>query len=87
LDKVADNKNEVAAVTLATGFRGITDIKTGPDGLLYILTFDEKSHGAGKIYRISASSSNNAGGLAAAEAASAANGNAALLNDNSRSDK
>jgi hypothetical protein len=24
LDKVADNKNEVAAVTLATGFRGIT---------------------------------------------------------------
>ncbi|MFL6327769.1 MAG: PQQ-dependent sugar dehydrogenase, partial [Nitrososphaeraceae archaeon] len=87
LDKVADNKNEVAAVTLATGFRGITDIKTGPDGLLYILTFDEKSHGAGKIYRISASSSNNAGGLAAAEAASAANGNTALLNDNSRSDK
>jgi aldose sugar dehydrogenase len=60
LDKVADNKNEVASITLATGFRGITDIKTGPDGLLYILTFDEKSHGAGKIYRISASSSNNA---------------------------
>ena len=58
LDKVADNKNEVAAVTLATGFRGITDIKTGPDGLLYILTFDEKrsSHGEGKIYRISAAS-------------------------------
>ena len=57
LDKVADNKNE-AAVTLATGFRGITDIKTGPDGLLYILTFDEKrsSHGEGKIYRISAAS-------------------------------
>ena len=59
LDKVADNKNEVAAVTLATGFRGITDIKTGPDGLLYILTFDEKrsSHGEGKIYRISSVSS------------------------------
>jgi aldose sugar dehydrogenase len=58
LDKIADNKNEVAAVTLATGFRGITDIKTGPDGLLYILTFDEKrsSHGEGKIYRISAAS-------------------------------
>jgi glucose/arabinose dehydrogenase len=61
LDKVADNKNEVAAVTLATGFRGITDIKTGPDGLLYILTFDEKrsSHGEGKIYRISAASGSN----------------------------
>jgi aldose sugar dehydrogenase len=61
LDKVADNKDEVAAVTLATGFRGITDIKTGPDGLLYILTFDEKrsSHGEGKIYRISAASGND----------------------------
>jgi aldose sugar dehydrogenase len=59
LDKVADNKNEVAAVTLATGFHGITDIKTGPDGLLYILTFDEKSHGEGRIYRISAASGNN----------------------------
>jgi aldose sugar dehydrogenase len=57
LDKVADNKAEVAAVTLATGFRGITDIKTGPDGLLYILTFDEKSRGEGKIYRISSVSS------------------------------
>ena len=59
LDKVADNKNEVAAVTLATGFRGITDIKTGPDGLLYILTFDEKSHGEGKIYKISAALTND----------------------------
>ena len=59
LDKVADNKNEVAAVTLSTGFRGITDIKTGPDGILYLLTFDEKSHGEGKIYRISAASGSN----------------------------
>ena len=59
LDKVADNKAEVAAVTLATGFRGITDIKTGPDGLLYILTFDEKSRGEGKIYRISSASGGN----------------------------
>jgi glucose/arabinose dehydrogenase len=57
LDKVADNKNEVSAITIATGFRGITDIKTGPDGLLYILTFDEKSRGEGKIYRISGVSS------------------------------
>jgi aldose sugar dehydrogenase len=57
LDKVADNNNEVSAITIATGFRGITDIKTGPDGLLYILTFDEKSHGEGKIYRISSISS------------------------------
>jgi glucose/arabinose dehydrogenase len=56
---VADNKNEVAAVTLSTGFRGITDIKTGPEGILYILTFDEKSHGEGKIYRISPASGSN----------------------------
>jgi aldose sugar dehydrogenase len=61
LDRVADNKAEVAAVTLATAFRGITDIKTGPDGLLYILTFDEKrsSHGEGKIYRISSAPGSN----------------------------
>jgi glucose/arabinose dehydrogenase len=59
LDKVADNKAEVAAITLATGFHGITDIKTGPDDLLYILTFDEKSHGEGKINRISSASGSN----------------------------
>ena len=64
-DKLADNKNEVAAVTLATGFRGIADIKTGPDGLLYILTFDEKSQVMVKerytgfqLHRV-----NNSGGL------------------------
>jgi aldose sugar dehydrogenase len=34
------------------GFDGITDLETGPDGNLYILTFDESSNGDGKIYRI-----------------------------------
>jgi glucose/arabinose dehydrogenase len=33
-------------VTLATGFGGITDVETGPDGYLYILTF------AGELYRV-----------------------------------
>jgi aldose sugar dehydrogenase len=46
-DLVADNPEEVNAVTLGTGFRdGITDIETGPDGYLYILTF------SGDMYRI-----------------------------------
>jgi len=46
-DLVADNPEEVDAVTFGTGFhRGITDIETGPDGYLYILTF------AGDLYRI-----------------------------------
>ena len=46
-DSVADDKSEISAVTFGTGFGGITDIDTGPDGLLYIL-----SYGNGSIYRI-----------------------------------
>jgi glucose/arabinose dehydrogenase len=45
-DLVADNADEVATVTLGTGFGGITDIETGPDGYLYILTY------TGSVYRI-----------------------------------
>ena len=33
-------------------FGEITDIETGPDGFLYILTWDRESDGEGKIYRI-----------------------------------
>jgi glucose/arabinose dehydrogenase len=52
-DLVADNSDEVAAVTFGTGFTGgITDIETGPDGLLYVLTF------SGNLYRISPDSDN-----------------------------
>ena len=40
-----DNPNEII---LATGFLGITDIKQGPDGLIYIVSI-----GDGKIYRLS----------------------------------
>jgi glucose/arabinose dehydrogenase len=53
LDSIANGERELSEITLGTGFRGITDIKTGPDGFLYILTFDEGAHGEGKIYRIS----------------------------------
>jgi aldose sugar dehydrogenase len=47
-DKVVDNNQELDSITLATGFAGITDIKTGPDGDLYVLSYQD-----GLIYRIS----------------------------------
>jgi glucose/arabinose dehydrogenase len=53
-DLVADDEEQLAEITLATGFGGITDIVTGPDGLLYVLTFDQELDGDGKIYRITA---------------------------------
>jgi aldose sugar dehydrogenase len=49
---VADSDEEMSAVTLGTGFVGITDIETGPDGSLYILTFDRGAEGQGSLYRI-----------------------------------
>ena len=51
-DLVVDNENELNAVNLGNGFNSITDIKTGPDGMLYVLSF-----GDGSIYRISPASS------------------------------
>jgi glucose/arabinose dehydrogenase len=51
-DLVADGSEEVKAVTFGTGFPSITDIETGPDGLLYVLTFN------GNLYRISPVSAN-----------------------------
>ncbi|HJU59950.1 MAG TPA: PQQ-dependent sugar dehydrogenase [Nitrososphaeraceae archaeon] len=51
-DLVADNEEEISAIALGTAFGGITDIETGPDGFLYILTLDRVSNGEGKIYRI-----------------------------------
>jgi glucose/arabinose dehydrogenase len=46
-DRIADNPDEVSAITFGTGFKGgITDIETGPDGYLYVLSYD------GKLYRI-----------------------------------
>jgi glucose/arabinose dehydrogenase len=53
LDHIANGEKELSEIALGTGFGGITDIKTGPDGLLYILTFDQELRGEGKIYRIS----------------------------------
>jgi len=55
LDKVADNEEEISSISLGTNFGGITDIETGLDGFLYILTLDIGSNGEGKIYRITLS--------------------------------
>jgi hypothetical protein len=39
-------------VTFGTGFTGISDIETGLDGNLYILTYDRGAEGLGSLYRI-----------------------------------
>ena len=38
-DTIADTPEEAENAVFGTGFGGITDIKTGPDGYLYILSF------------------------------------------------
>lgn len=47
-DLVADNNSEVDQNIFATGFAGITDLKVGPDGFLYVVSI-----GDGKVYAIS----------------------------------
>lgn len=49
-DLVVDSEDELSAITIGSGFGGITDIETGPDGNLYVLSFDD-----GIIYEISSS--------------------------------
>jgi glucose/arabinose dehydrogenase len=51
-DLIANNDDESSEATLGTGFLGITDIETGPDGYLYILTYDQEADGQGSLYRI-----------------------------------
>lgn len=46
-DKMVNNPKELSKIVFGTGFGGITDIKTGPDGFLYILSYRD-----GSIYRI-----------------------------------
>lgn len=50
-DLVADDSAELEEVILGTGFAGVTDLKVGPDGLLYVLSFFQ-----GKIFVISRAS-------------------------------
>lgn len=51
-DLVADSDEELLSVTIGTGFAGITEIETGPDGNLYLLTFDRESDGQGSLLKI-----------------------------------
>jgi len=55
-DKVADNSDERSKLIWGTGFDTITDIQTGPDGYLYILSYNEFSNqrpdNISRIYRI-----------------------------------
>jgi aldose sugar dehydrogenase len=46
-DKVADTEAENKDITFGTGFKGITDMQVGPDGYLYILSYNY-----GAIFRI-----------------------------------
>lgn len=46
-DKIANKDKETKGIIFGDGFGGISDMKVGPDGYLYILSF-----GHGKIYRI-----------------------------------
>lgn len=46
-DKVADNAAELKQVIFGTGFGGITDVKVGPNGFLYVVSI-----GDGAIYVI-----------------------------------
>lgn len=50
-DLVVDNEEEQSSITFGNGFGSITDLETGPDGYLYVLSFD-----SGTIYRIVPSS-------------------------------
>ena len=46
-DKIANGTEELSSVIFASGLGTITDIKTGPDGFLYLLGLDKK-----KLFRI-----------------------------------
>ncbi len=47
-DLVANNFSQLNPVIFGTGFDGITDLKVGPDGFLYVVSFLD-----GAIYRVS----------------------------------
>jgi aldose sugar dehydrogenase len=46
-DPAADNADEASKVTFGNGFDRTTDIETGPDGLLYVLSYDSE-----RVYKI-----------------------------------
>ena len=64
-DLVVNSEKELSSITFGNGFGGVTDIETGPDGFLYVLSYDEDietgpdgslnilSYDDGIIYKIS----------------------------------
>jgi len=46
-DRVIDTDHETSSIIFGTGFKGITDLETGPDGNMYVLSFDD-----GILYKI-----------------------------------
>jgi glucose/arabinose dehydrogenase len=48
-DRALDSGDEVGDILFGTGFGGITDVEVGPDGYLYVLTFQDDG---GSIFRI-----------------------------------
>jgi hypothetical protein len=48
-DGVGDSNSELTQLIFASGFSGVTDLKVGPDGRLYVVSI-----GDGKIYAITA---------------------------------
>jgi aldose sugar dehydrogenase len=61
-DLVANSEEELSTITFGRGFGGITDIETGPDGFLYVLSYYKeiespelnlKFNNNGTIYKIS----------------------------------
>ena len=56
-DKISDSDTDLGDITFAKGFGIITDLKTGPDGYLYVVTGVKEDHGT--IYRIVPASSSH----------------------------
>lgn len=52
-DLVVSTEDEISSITFGSGFKGITDLETGPDGDLYILTYSRADAGEGALYKIS----------------------------------
>ena len=50
-DKVSNLKNETQTITFAKGFGGITDMKVGSDGYLYILSLYAGGDDSGPTYQ------------------------------------
>ncbi len=48
-DKVATGEDNTEQIEFASGFGGITDMRVGPDGYLYVLVFDRED---GRIFKI-----------------------------------